>query len=151
MDQVSTSRVANSSSLNPGTTATVLGLGKYGRCQLQDISSVIDKWSQTIDDEYLIRAGFKQSPHVRLAEPQGGYMWGQPSFNIVSGYAQFLWAHGRTSRSLETTGDQLLRQRESGFEIQTRGTPIHSGTVLNTLRIGGQNPRWDAPVLKRDN
>src|SRR5258705_315260 len=78
--------VANSSSLNPGTTATFSAWVNMVAANA-DISSVIDKWSQTIDDEYLF--GLDSSHRLPLAwQTTGRYMWGQAPFNIFSGVAQ---------------------------------------------------------------
>jgi len=66
----------------------LLGLGDVLAANA-NISSVINKWSQTSDDEYL--SGWIQA----IASPSawqttGGNVWGRPSYNIVSGNAQFL-------------------------------------------------------------
>src|ERR1700682_2994534 len=77
---------ANSNSLNPGTAATFSAWVNVLAANA-NISSVINKWSQTIDDDYLF--GLDSSNRLTFAwQTTGGNVWGRPSYNIVSGNAQ---------------------------------------------------------------
>jgi Concanavalin A-like lectin/glucanases superfamily/Abnormal spindle-like microcephaly-assoc'd, ASPM-SPD-2-Hydin/Immunoglobulin domain len=128
---------ANSSSLNPGTAATfsawVNVAGTNG-----DISSVINKWSQTIDDEYLF--GLDANNRLTFAwQTTGGNVWGQPSFNIVTGTAQIplsTWTYITVVRNGPAISFYINGNLDATFNAAD-GNPFRSG--INTLRIGGQN------------
>src|ERR1700694_2405256 len=77
---------ANSNSLNPGPAATFSAWVNVLAANA-DISSVINKWSQTIDDEYLF--GLDSSNRLTFTwQTTGGNVWGPPSYYIVTGNAQ---------------------------------------------------------------
>src|SRR6266478_557479 len=99
--------VANSSSLNPGTTATFSAWVNMVAANA-DISSVID-------------------------------MWGQPSFNIVSGYAQVplgTWTYITVVRNGPAISFYVNGNLDAKFNTAD-ANPFRNG--INTLRIGGQN------------
>ncbi len=128
----------NSSSLNPGTAATfsawvnVLGTNT-------NISSVINKWSQTADDEYLF--GLDPSNRLTFAwQTTGGNLWGQPSYNIVSGNAQVplgTWTYITVVRTGPAISFYINGNLDATFSAAADANPFQNG--INTLRIGGQN------------
>jgi hypothetical protein len=129
---------ANSNSFNPGTAATfsawVNVLAANG-----DISSVINKWSQTIDDEYLF--GLNSSNHLTFAwQTTGGNVWGQPSYYIVSGNTQVplsTWTYITVVRNGPTISFYVNGNLDATFGAAADANPFRSG--INTVRIGGQN------------
>src|SRR5882762_4448388 len=129
--------VANSSSLNPGTTATFSAWVNMVAANA-DISSVIGKWSQTIDDEYLF--GLDSSNRLIFAwQTTGGNTWGQPSFNIVSGSAQVplgTWTYITVLRNGPAISFYVNGNLDAKFNTAD-ANPFRNG--INTLRIGGQN------------
>jgi len=129
--------VANSISLNPGTTATFSAWVNMVSTNA-DISSVIGKWSQTIDDEYLF--GLDSSNRLTFAwQTTGGNTWGQPSFNIVSGSAQVplgTWTYITVLRNGPAISFYVNGNLDAKFNTAD-ANPFRSG--INTLRIGGQN------------
>ncbi len=92
---------ANSSSLNPGTAATFSAWVNVLAANT-GISSVINKWSQTVDDEYLF--GLDSRNRLTFAwQTTGGNVWGQPSYNLVSGNAQVpIWMRRLARRQMPT-------------------------------------------------
>jgi len=128
----------NSSSLNPGTAATfsawvnVLGTNT-------NISSVINRWSQTADDEYLF--GLDPSNRLTFAwQTTGGNLWGQPSYNIVSGNAQVplgTWTYITVVRTGPAISFYINGNLDATFSAAADANPFQNG--INTLRIGGQN------------
>jgi len=128
----------NSSSLNPGTAATfsawvnVLGTNT-------NTSSVINKWSQTADDEYLF--GLDPSNRLTFAwQTTGGNLWGQPSYNIVSGNAQVplgTWTYITVVRTGPAISFYINGNLDATFSAAADANPFQNG--INTLRIGGQN------------
>ena len=129
---------ANSSSLNPGTTATFSAWVKVSAAN-SEISSVINKWNQTADDEYLF--GLDSGNHLTFAWlTTGGNVWGQPSYNLVSGTNQVplnTWTYITVVRSGPAISFYINGNLDKTFAAAADANPFRSG--INTLRIGGQN------------
>src|SRR6195256_3963202 len=129
--------VANSISLNPGTTATFSAWVNMVAANA-DISSVIGKGSQTIDDADLF--GLDSSNRLTFAwQTTGGNTWGQPSFNIVSGNAQVplgTWTYITVLRNGPAISFYVNGNLDAKFNTAD-ANPFRNG--INTLRIGGQN------------
>src|SRR6267378_2003685 len=136
---------ANSNSLNPGTAATFSAWVNVLAANA-NISSVINKWSQTSDDEYLF--GLDSSNRLTFAwQTTGGNVWGRPSYNIVSGNAQVplgTWTYITVVRNGPAISFYVNGNLDATFGAAADANPFRSG--INTLRIGGQN-RGAARVL----
>src|SRR6267142_2429150 len=137
---------ANSNSLNPGTAATFSAWVNVLAANA-DISSVINKWSQTIDDEYLF--GLDSSNRLTFAwQTTGGNVWGPPSYYIVSGNAQVplsTWTYVTVVRNGPAISFYINGNLDAAFSAAADANPFRSG--INTLRIGGQNRGGTARVL----
>src|SRR6266705_1413999 len=137
---------ANSNSLDPGTAAT-FSAWVYMLAANSDISSVINKWSQTIDDEYLF--GLNSSSRLTFAwQTTGGNAWGQPSYYMVSGNAQVplnTWTYITVVRNGPAISFYINGNLDATFAAAADANPFRSG--INTLRIGGQNRGGMARVL----
>jgi hypothetical protein len=137
---------ANSNSLNPGTAATFSAWVKVAGAD-SNISSVINKWSQTADDEYLF--GLDSGNHLTFAwQTTGGNVWGQPSYNLVSGTAQVplnTWTYVTVVRNGPAISFFINGNLDATFGAAADANPFRSG--INTLRIGGQNRGGVARVL----
>src|SRR6266404_4103686 len=137
---------ANSISLNPGTTATFSAWVNMVAANA-DISSVVNKWSQTIDDEYLF--GLDSSNRLTFAwQTTGGNVWGRPSYNIVSGNAQVplgTWTYITVVRNGPAISFYVNGNLDATFGAAADANPFRSG--INTLRIGGQNRGAASRVL----
>ncbi|MGB4786353.1 MAG: DUF4082 domain-containing protein [Candidatus Acidiferrum sp.] len=137
---------ANSNSLNPGTAATFSAWVNVLAANA-DISSVINKWSQTIDDEYLF--GLDSSNHLTFAwQTTGGNVWGPPSYYIVSGNGQVplnTWTYITVVRNGPAISFYINGNLDAAFSAAADANPFRSG--INTLRIGGQNRGGTARVL----
>jgi len=129
---------ANSNSLNPGTAAT-FSAWVYMLAANADISSVINKWSQTIDDEYLF--GLDSSNRLNFSwQTTGGNTWGQPSYYIVTGNSQVplsTWTYITVVRNGPAVSFYINGSLDATFSAAADTNPFRSG--INTLRIGGQN------------
>ena len=129
---------ANSNSFNPGTAAT-FSAWVYVLAANADISSVINKWSQTTDDEYLF--GLNSSNHLTFAwQTTGGNIWGQPSYNMVSGNTQVplsTWTYITVVRNGPTISFYVNGNLDATFGAAADANPFRSG--IDTVRIGGQN------------
>jgi len=102
-----------------------------------NISSVVNKWSQTIDDEYLF--GLDSSNRLTFAWQTTAGMYGPAVLQYRFGKrpSSFRYMdihHGREKRP----GDQLLRQRnlDATFGAAADANPFRSG--INTLRSAGR-------------
>jgi len=137
---------ANSNSLNPGTAATFSAWVKVIGANA-NISSVINKWSQTIDDEYLF--GLDSGNHLAFAwQTTGGNVWGQPSYNLVTGTAQVplnTWTYITVVRNGPAISFYINGNLDATLGAAADANPFRSG--INTLRIGGQNRGGIARVL----
>src|SRR5207244_12667588 len=72
--------------MHPGTGATFEAWVLLNSAPTE-LASVVNKWSQTIDDEYLF--GINPNQTLFFAwQTTGGYTWGTPSFNGASGTGQ---------------------------------------------------------------
>ncbi len=129
---------ANSNSFNPGTAATFSAWVNVLAANA-DISSVINKWSQTIDDEYLF--GLNSNNHLTFAwQTTGGNVWGQPSYYMVSGNTQVplsTWTYITVVRNGPTISFYVNGNLDATFGAAADANPFRSG--INTVRIGGQN------------
>jgi hypothetical protein len=129
---------ANSSSLNPGTAATFSAWVNLAAAN-NNISSVINKWSQTTDDEYLF--GLDSSNRLIFAwQTTGGNVWGQPSYNLVFGNAQIplgTWTYISVVRSGPSITFYINGNVDAAYASAADSNPFRSG--VNTLRIGGQS------------
>ncbi|HKR29897.1 MAG TPA: choice-of-anchor D domain-containing protein, partial [Terriglobales bacterium] len=127
----------NSSSLNPATAATFSAWVNLAASN--DISAVIDKWSQTADDEYLF--GLDSSNRLIFAwQTTGGNVWGQPSYNLVSGTAQVplgTWTYISVVRNGPSISFYINGNIDVTYASAADANPFRSG--INTLRIAGQN------------
>src|SRR6202171_1546559 len=134
---------ANSNSLNPGTAATFSAWVNVLAANA-NISSVINKWSQTIDDDYLF--GLDSSNRLTFAwQTTGGNVWGRPSYNIVSGNAQIplgTWTYITVVRNGPAISFYVNGNLDATFGAAADANPFQAG--IDTLRIGGQN-RGGAP------
>src|SRR5467141_1731803 len=137
---------ANSNSLNPGTAATFSAWVNVLAASA-NISSVVNKWSQTIDDEYLF--GLDSSNRLTFAwQTTGGNVWGRPSYNIVSGNAQVplgTWTYITVVRNGPAISFYVNGNLDATFGAAADANPFRSG--INTLRIGGQNRGAASRVL----
>ena len=137
---------ANSNSLNPGTAATFSAWVNVLAANA-DISSVINKWSQTIDDEYLF--GLDSSNRLTFTwQTTGGNVWGPPSYYIVTGNAQIplgTWTYITVVRNGPAINFYINGNLDAVFSSAADANPFRSG--INTLRIGGQNRGGMARVL----
>src|SRR6266481_6089344 len=137
---------ANSNSLNPGTAATFSAWVNVLAASA-NISSVVNKWSQTIDDEYLF--GLDSSNRLTFAwQTTGGNVWGPPSYYIVSGNAQVplsTWTYVTVVRNGPAISFYINGNLDASFGAAADANPFRSG--INTLRIGGQNRGGTARVL----
>jgi hypothetical protein len=128
----------NSNSLNPGTAATFSAWVKVVGAN-SNISSIINKWSQSPDDEYLF--GLDSGNHLTFAwQTTGGYAWGQPSHNLASGTAQIplnTWTYVTVVRNGPAISFFINGNLDATFGAAADANPFRSG--INTLRIGGQN------------
>ncbi len=137
---------ANSNSLNPGTAATFSAwvnlLGSNA-----DISSIINKWGQTVDDEYLF--GLDSSNRLTFAwQTTGGNVWGQPSYYVVTGNAQVplsTWTYVTVVRNGPAISFYINGNLDASFSAVADANPFRSG--INTIRIGGQSRGGMARVL----
>ncbi len=129
---------SNSNSFNPGTVATFSAWVNVLAANA-DISSVINKWSQTIDDEYLF--GLDSSNRLTFAwQTTGGNVWGPPSYYIVSGNTQVplgTWTYIAVVRNGPAISFYINGNLDASFGAAADANPFRSG--INTLRIGGQN------------
>src|SRR5467141_1787422 len=137
---------ANSNSLNPGTAATFSAWVNVLAASA-NISSVVNKWSQTIDDEYLF--GLDSSNRLTFAwQTTGGNVWGRPSYNIVSGNAQVplgTWTYITVVRNGPAISFYVNGNLDATFGAAADANPFRSGT--DTVRIGGQNRGAASRVL----
>ena len=137
---------ANSSALNPGTTATFSAWVKVTAAN-SDISSVLNKWSQTADDEYLF--GLDSANHLTFAwQTTGGNSWGLPSYNLVSGTSQVplnTWTYVTAVRNGTAISFYINGNLDATFPAAADTNPFRGG--INSLRIGGQNRGGIARVL----
>src|SRR5467141_3514113 len=129
---------ANSNSFNPGTAAT-FSAWMMVLAANADVSSVVNKWSQSIDDEYLF--GLNSSNHLTFAwQTTGGNVWGQPSYNMVSGNTQVplsTWTYITVVRNGPAISFYINGNLDTSFGAAADANPFRSG--INTVRIGGQN------------
>src|SRR5467141_4989254 len=137
---------ANSNSLNPGTAATFSAWVNVLAASA-NISSVVNKWSQTIDDEYLF--GLDSSNRLTFAwQTTGGNVWGRPSYNIVSGNAQVplgTWTYITVVRNGPAISFYVNGNLDATFGTAADANPFRSG--IDTVRIGGQNRGAASRVL----
>src|SRR6267143_362930 len=137
---------ANSNSLNPGTAATFSAWVNVLAASA-NISSVVNKWSQTSDDEY--RFGLDSSNRLTFAwQTTGGNVWGRPSYNIVSGNAQVplgTWTYITVVRNGPAISFYINGNLDASFGAAADANPFRSG--IDTVRIGGQNRGAASRVL----
>src|SRR5882762_1724685 len=137
---------ANSNSFNPGTAATFSAWVNVLAASA-DVSSVVNKWSQSIDDEYLF--GLNSSNRLTFAwQTTGGNVWGRPSYNIVSGNAQVplgTWTYITVVRNGPAISFYVNGNLDATFGAAADANPFRSG--IDTVRIGGQNRGAASRVL----
>ncbi len=104
-----------------------------------NISSVLNKWSQTADDEYLF--GLDAGNHLTFAwQTTGGNVWGQPSYNLVSGAGQIplnKWTYITVVRNGPAISFYINGNLDTTFAAAADANTFRGG--INTLRVGGQN------------
>jgi hypothetical protein len=122
--------------LTLGTNAT-LAAWVYLNGAPTELASIVNKWSQTLEDEYLF--GLTAGRNLFFAwHTSGGNIYGTPAFNDATASAQVpvnVWTHVAVVRSGSDVRFYLngvLSSTVSGMDAQ----PFRNGT--NTIRIGGQ-------------
>src|SRR5438309_1054384 len=127
---------ANSNTLNPGTTAT-FEAWVFLNSAPTELASVFNKWSQTIDDEYLF--GINPNQTLFFAwQTTGGSTWGNSSYNLASGAGLIplnTWTHIAVVRSGATLNFYLNGNLDASLSAMDTNA-FHNG--INTLRLGGQ-------------
>ena len=122
--------------LTPGTGAT-FEAWVYLNSAPTEIASVFNKWSQTVDDEYL----FGINPNQTLSfswQTTGGYTWGTPSFNGAGGTGLIplnAWTHIAVARSGATLNFYINGNLDASLNVMDTNA-FRNG--INTLRMGGQ-------------
>jgi Concanavalin A-like lectin/glucanases superfamily/Fibronectin type III domain len=103
-----------------------------------ETASVINKWSQTADDEYLF--GVTPGRTVYLAwQTTGGATWGTGSYNEASGTGQIplnAFTHIAVVRSGTTLSFYINGSLDAVRTGVTDANPFRGG--ITTLRLGGQ-------------
>src|SRR3989449_1738626 len=122
--------------LSPGANATFEAWVSLSAVP-SEIASVFNKWSQTLDDEYLF--GISPTRQLYLAwQTTGGGAWGTPSFNDVSGTGQIplnTWAHIALVRSGATLNFSINGVLHASLNLVDTN-PFRNG--INTPRVGGR-------------
>src|SRR5439155_7110598 len=124
------------SALTPGTTAT-FEAWVYRRSTPTELVSVLNKWSQTADEEYLL--GINPDGTTFFSwQTTGGGAYGSPSYSDVG---------GATAIALNTLTHIAVVRNGANITFYINGTPDISLNVMdtnpfrsgiNSLRIGGQ-------------
>jgi putative lipoic acid-binding regulatory protein len=121
----------------PGTTAT-FEAWVYLTSAPGGLVSILNKWSQTAEDEYLL--GLLANRRVFFTwKTTGASTWGTPSFNEITSAATVplnVWTHIAVVRS----GTKLtfyLNGVLASSSAPMDNNPFRDGT--NSLRVGGQN------------
>ena len=100
--------------------------------------SIINKWSQTVDDEYLF--GISTTSNLYLAwQTTGGGVWGTTSFNDVSSTGTIpigQFTHAAVVRNEATISFYINGALSSSSNVIDTN-PFRNG--INTLRIGAQS------------
>ena len=123
--------------LTPGTTAT-FEAWVYLTGTPSGLVSILNKWSQTAEDEYLL--GLLANRRVFFTwKTTGASTWGTPSYNEVTSTAAVplnVWTHIAVVRegvALRFYLNGALATSVSAMD----NNPFRNGT--NSLRVGGQN------------
>jgi putative lipoic acid-binding regulatory protein len=121
----------------PGVTAT-FEAWVYLTGAPSGLVSILNKWSQTAEDEYLI--GLLANRRVFFTwKTTGASTWGTPSFNEITSTATVplnVWTHIAVVRS-GTTLSFYLNGALASSSAAMDNNPFRDGT--NSLRVGGQN------------
>jgi Domain of unknown function (DUF4082)/Concanavalin A-like lectin/glucanases superfamily/Domain of unknown function (DUF4091)/Abnormal spindle-like microcephaly-assoc'd, ASPM-SPD-2-Hydin len=137
---------ANSKSLNPATAATFSAWINLAAAN-SNISSIINKWSQTADDEYLF--GLDSTNRLLFAwQTTGGNAWGKLSYNLVFGNARIplgTWTYVSVVRNGASISFYVNGNLDVSYSSVADNNPFRSG--INTLRIGAQSRGGMARVL----
>ncbi len=128
---------ADNDALTPGTTAT-FSAWVYLTGTPGEVASIVNKWSQSGEDEYLFGLASDRSP-IFAWQTTAGAGWGTPGFNYAMGTGQVAlntWTHVavvRDSTALRFYVNGTLTSSTTPMD----GNPFRNGS--NSLRVGGQN------------
>src|SRR5437867_4852435 len=123
--------------LSPGANAT-FEAWVFLNSAPTEIASVFNKWSQTVDDEYL----FGINPNQTLSfswQTTGASTWGTPSYNSASGISAIplnTLTHIAMVRNGATLSFYINGTLDSSLNNVLDTNAFRNG--INTLRIGGQ-------------
>jgi hypothetical protein len=128
---------ADRDALSPGTSAT-FSAWVYLTSAPTEMASILNKWSQSADDEFLFGITPNRNPYFAW-QTTGGATWGGASFNDLIDPTQVplnTWTHVAVVRSGAT-----LRFYLNGALTSSAGAmdnnPFRNGG--NSLRVGGQH------------
>ncbi len=128
---------ADRSALSPGLTATFEAWVFLTGAPTEP-ASILNKWSQSSDDEYLF--GLDTSRRVYLAwQTTGGAIWGTPSFNDAASAGQVplnVWTHVAVVRNGPVVSFYINGSLSSSVTAMD-ANPFRNGT--NSLRVGSQS------------
>ncbi|MFA6003656.1 MAG: fibronectin type III domain-containing protein, partial [Elusimicrobiota bacterium] len=104
-----------------------------------DMATVANKWAQDTNDEYLF--GIDSSRRLSFGwQTTGGYSWGTPAFNIVTGVGQIPLG-AMTNVAVVRSGTNISLYingvLDSAFPGAIDANPFFNGTA--SVRIGGQS------------
>lgn len=122
--------------LSPGTEAT-FSAWIFLNSAPTETASVLNKWSQTVEDEYLF--GVTPSRQLYVAwQTSGAGAWGTPSYNDASGIGQIplsTWTHIALVRRGATLSFYINGVLDASVTAADTN-PFRNG--ITSLRIGGQ-------------
>jgi hypothetical protein len=127
---------ADVDALTPGTSAT-WEAWVYLTSPPTELASIVNKWSQTAEDEYLVALDPNRSPFFAW-KTTGGGAWGSASYNLATGGGQVAlnaWTHVAVVRNGATLSFYLNGTLTSSTAALD-ANPFRNGT--NSLRVGGQ-------------
>ena len=124
--------------LTPGTSAT-FEAWVYLTSPPDGLSSIINKWSQSADDEYLFGVALNRRLHFAW-KTTGATTWGNTSYNETTADAGQLpvgvWTHVAVVRAGATLTFYINGDVVATAPAVMDANPFRDGR--NTLRIGGQ-------------
>jgi hypothetical protein len=123
--------------LTPGATAT-FEAWVYLTSAPTELASIVNKWGQTADDEYLFGLTTGRNPYFAW-HTTGGSTWGTPAFNDTVDPSQVplnTWTHLALVRNGATLTFYLNGVASSSVSVMD-GNPFRNGT--HSLRVGSQN------------
>ncbi len=127
---------ADNDALTPGTAAT-FSAWVYLTGTPGEVASIVNKWNQSGEDEYLFGLATDRSP-IFAWQTGGGAAWGTPGFNYAMGAGQVAldtWTHVAVVRDMAALRFYVNGALTSSVNVVDNNA-FRNGS--NSLRVGGQ-------------